>query len=585
MKEHGKGYKLRLFFIGLMSVLMGLLEFLGLALIFPFVALMMGNEVLTNIAPLNSMVEAMNMGGNKQLLACIICSLLIAIYIFKNLFMIFCIKYQGDVMLSLQNKIFCETLENLIYSPYLKINSMTIGEKQTLCYTAPNAAIWGFAQRVIQLLSNAIIALCILAFLFYKFPLPALATSLFLGAFVLCEVFFFKKRAKSLGAQLLEVTQKQSSIFNYTVHGIKEIKTSANRGFFIEELEKSYKTHTSITKLLTLNGLYPVYVTEIGIITAFGILAGLIFCFAKDSSAAIVPSFAVVAAITLRLVPVLNKFQSSMFSINSQRAQTVWFLDRAKELKNCVLKEPETEPIPFNEKICLKGVNFSYKKDGKQTLKDINLEIKKGDFVGIIGLSGGGKTTLCDILTGLIQPDTGEFYIDNLKITSENIRGWHRRISILPQDFYLMPSSILDNICYGDKEQDIERVETALKAAEIYENVKDVNSKPELSHGQKHRIALARALYKNSDVLFLDEATSSLDIETEDKVSKSIANLKGKKTILAIAHRLTTLKNCDYLLYMKEGEIIDKGTFRELKERHEDFENMLKLSSFSSETV
>ena len=109
--------------------------------------------------------------------------------------------------------------------------------------------------------------------------------------------------------------------------------------------------------------------------------------------------------------------------------------------------------------------------------------------------------------------------------------------------------------------------------------IKDINKKPELSYGQKHRLALARAFYQNADVLFLDEATSSLDLETEDKVSKSISKLKGEKTIIAIAHRLSTLKECDALLFMKEGKIIDKGTFRELKEKYPDFENMLELST------
>lgn len=146
-----------------------------------------------------------------------------------------------------------------------------------------------------------------------------------------------------------------------------------------------------------------------------------------------------------------------------------------------------------------------------------------------------------------------------------------------------MPLSVIQNIAFGEDEDKInrEKVIEALQKADIYNEIKDLDSIPNLSHGQKHRLALARAFYQDTDVLFLDEATSSLDIETEDRVSKTIAKLKGEKTIIAIAHRLSTLKECDALLYMKEGRIIDKGTFKELKEKYPDFENMLELSSFN----
>ena len=146
-----------------------------------------------------------------------------------------------------------------------------------------------------------------------------------------------------------------------------------------------------------------------------------------------------------------------------------------------------------------------------------------------------------------------------------------------------MPLSVIKNIAFGENEDKIDRekIVSALKKADIYDAVKDLNKIPELSHGQKHRLALARAFYQDSDILFLDEATSSLDIETEDRISKTIAGLKGEKTIIAIAHRLSTLKECDALIYIKEGKIVDKGTFKELKEKYPDFENMLELSTFN----
>ena len=234
---------------------------------------------------------------------------------------------------------------------------------------------------------------------------------------------------------------------------------------------------------------------------------------------------------------------------------------------------PRMRPREF---IKIRGAN-------EHNLNELNVDIPRNELVVLTGLSGSGKTTLADVIAGLNLPQSGKLLIDNLEITDENIRAWQRHIAILPQDFFLMPRSVIENITFGEKPEDIniEKVIEALKKADIYEETKDLNKVPNLSHGQRHRLALARAFYQNADVLFLDEATSSLDIETEDKVAKTIAKLKGTKTIIAIAHRLSTLKECDALLYMKDGKIIDKGTFKELKERYPDFENMLELSTFT----
>ena len=500
--------------------------------------------------------------------------------------MMLCISYQNSIIAEWQAKIYSDTLKNLFLCPYLKINKISFGDKCTLLGGALTASISNFAHKVILLLSNGIIAFCIIAFLFYKFALPAFVAAVFLSIFVYAEQLFFKKRAKYYGEELLKVSRSLGSLFEYTLKGIKEIKVSKNKDYFVDNIIKQYGKANDYSKILNSNAAYPLYVTEIGIIVSFGILAGLIFFFQKISSEYLVSSLAIVAAVILRLVPNLNKIQSSMYAINQSRSSVQWFMETSKKVKNWTKPEPESADIPFEKSIALQNISFSYSDTPEQenfTLKNINLEIKKGEFIGVVGLSGSGKTTLADVIAGLNLPQSGKLLIDNLEITDENIRAWQRHIAILPQDFFLMPRSVIENITFGEKPEDIniEKVKEALKKADIYEETKDLNKVPNLSHGQRHRLALARAFYQNADVLFLDEATSSLDIETEDKVAKTIAKLKGTKTIIAIAHRLSTLKECDALLYMKDGKIIDKGTFKELKERYPDFENMLELSTFT----
>lgn len=583
IKEYGKGYKLKFFMIALFSLLMGGFEFLGLALIFPFVMLLAGNNSILNIPLVNSLFDKLNLPLDTKTIAFVFCLVIVFIYIFKNIFMILCTKYQNKVMADFQFDLYSKTFKNLMNMLFTKFNKLSYGDKTTLLGNTLNSIIWNFVYKVILLISNGIIALCILSFLFYKFPIPAFFTALFLAAFVYIEQLFFKKRAKKYGAENLRLTKIQGSLFQYTMKGAKEIKISKNKDKFIEDVIQNFKETNNSARLLTSNAAYPVYVTEIGIIISFGILASLTFCLQSSASSFLVSSLAVIAAIVLRLVPILNKVQSSMFGINQSRSHITWFMETVKKIESWVEEEPKSCSIPFNSSIKLTDVNFSYENNKNFNLKDINLEIKKGEFIGIVGLSGSGKTTLLDILTGLNTPSSGKLFIDNIEINKTNVKGLQNHISILPQEFFLMPLSVIKNIAFGENEDKIDRekIVSALKKADIYDAVKDLNKIPELSHGQKHRLALARAFYQDSDILFLDEATSSLDIETEDRISKTIAGLKGEKTIIAIAHRLSTLKECDALIYIKEGKIVDKGTFKELKEKYPDFENMLELSTFN----
>ncbi len=583
IKDFGKGYKLKFFLIAVFSFLMGLFEFLGLALIFPFIMLLIGGNEAKNIPLINALFENFNLAQNMKNIAFAFCIAIIFIYIFKNIFMILCTKYQNVVMADFQFNLYSKVFTSLMKCPYLKFNKLSYGDKTTLIGNALNSVVWCYVHKIILLISNCIIAFCILSFLFYKFPLPTFFAAAFLITFVYIEQLYFKKRARKYGQESLKLSKIQGSLIQYTIGGTKEIKTSKNRESFIENIIKIYKETNRYMELLNSNGAYPVYVTEIGIIAAFGILISLTFCLQNTNSSYLVSSIAIIAAVVLRLVPILNKFQSSMYTINQTRACVDFFINTAKKLQEWEINEPKCAAIPFNNSIKLQNVTFSYEDNENPALKNINIEIKKGEFIGIVGLSGSGKTTLLDILTGLNPIKEGKFLIDNTEIHKNNVRGWQNHISILPQEFFIMPLSVIKNIAFGEDEDkiDINKAVEALKKAEIYDEIKDLNEIPNLSHGQKHRLALARAFYQDTDVLFLDEATSSLDIETENKVSKTIAKLKGEKTIIAIAHRLSTLKECDALLYIKEGKILDKGTFKELKEKYPDFENMLELSSFN----
>ena len=199
--------------IALFSLLMGGFEFLGLALIFPFVMLLAGNNNILNIPLVNSLFDKLNLPLDTKTIAFVFCLVIVFIYIFKNIFMILCTKYQNKVMADFQFDLYSKTFKNLMNMPFTKFNKLSYGDKTTLLGNTLNSIIWNFVYKVILLISNGIIALCILSFLFYKFPIPAFFTALFLAAFVYIEQLFFKKRAKKYGAENLRLTKIQGSLF------------------------------------------------------------------------------------------------------------------------------------------------------------------------------------------------------------------------------------------------------------------------------------------------------------------------------------------------------------------------------------
>ena len=356
----------------------------------------------------------------------------------------------------------------------------------------------------------------------------------------------------------------------------KEISISNKQDYFVQFLTDGHKKITNNFSKKISYGNFPLYVTEIGVIFSFLIMMLTIVLTDDVTKAGIVSSLAVIALIVLRLVPQINKVLISLYAINISGHKVVWFLEKYDEISKLKLDEYKTkEKMKFENEIELKNVCFEY--GNENGLYDINLKIKKGEFIGIIGVSGAGKTTLADVISGVLPPLSGEILIDSNLITAENLPMWQNNISFLPQEPVFFGDYILENIAFGEDEVDVEKAKASLKLAGL--DI-DINSKMELSIGQKHRVALARAYYKNFEVLILDEATSALDVNTENFVMENVINKKGEKTIIAIAHRLQTLKKCNRIIFLENGKIKDIGTFDELRNNNPEIDKMLKISSF-----
>jgi ATP-binding cassette subfamily B protein len=291
-----------------------------------------------------------------------------------------------------------------------------------------------------------------------------------------------------------------------------------------------------------------------------------------------IPALGVLALCAQRLLPVLQQAYAAYVTIRGGFDSTTDALNLLDQPSPAPLPEKQQHRLRFDRGLKVEKVHFGYKPGAQIVLRDIDLEIRRGERVGFIGTTGSGKSTLIDLLMGLLTPTAGAIYVDDVKLGPENIRDWHACISHVPQSIFLADSSIAENIAFGIEGRDID-MERVREAAVVAQISKDIESLPEgyqtrvgergirLSGGQRQRIGIARAVYKRSRVLVFDEATSALDSETEANVMSAIDQLDGEVTILFIAHRISTLKNCDSVVELSNGAIAWRGTYRELEVR------------------
>jgi ATP-binding cassette, subfamily B, bacterial PglK len=297
---------------------------------------------------------------------------------------------------------------------------------------------------------------------------------------------------------------------------------------------------------------------------------------AKSSSFEyVIPTLGALALGAQRLLPVMQQLYDSYTNLKGAQASLTDVLKLLNRDLPSYVDLPFFEPLHINKEIVLKNVNFRYSDDSPFVLNNINLRFKKGSRIGFAGETGSGKSTLLDIIMGLISPTSGELLVDGVPVNEGNQHTWWRNIAHVPQSIFLSDNSIKQNIAFGIDDDDIEfnKVKYAAKLAQIDNLIDDSSEGYEtsvgergirLSGGQKQRIGVARALYKNIKVLVLDEATSSLDTKTENAVMKSIEKLDKDLTVFIIAHRLTTLKNCDIIHVLEKGDIVKSLTYEEL---------------------
>lgn len=591
LKYNGKGRysKLSVFFV--LSCIAGLLEFVGIALIYPFILLIIQPQSIINSAPYIKFSNLIH-SSNLTLITFSLGLVVFIIFITKNLFIIFTQYFQAKFIANWKKSLTLKFMEYYLYTPYIETMRTSQSNKYYVIGSLCNQVIDGFVMRGLNLLTNVIIIFMVISLLLIKFPIAALVTIIFASVSMIIQNRYFKNRTALIASTLAKEYQKYHDTMIESINNLKELKILSSEKIFFEKFEKRENEFRNVQFLQGYYGAIPPYIVEILIVSALLLISAIISIENISDYSTIIASFAIVVAALFRIAPALNRIQTSIININASRDFVKKLNDEYEKCNLTNFKHYDTkrnEKMDFINKIILKNIEFSYNED-KKVINNLSLEINKGDFIGIIGLSGAGKTTLADIIMGLLPPQSGEIYVDSTKLTNENFSKFRHIIGYVPQQINVLDKSFKENVAWGipDNEINEEGVIKALKAAKLYDFVsqfKDgIDAKPligsnGLSQGQKQRLSIARALYRDPEVLIFDEATSSLDVQVESEITDMLSSLSNSKTIIAIAHRLSTLKACNKLVYLKDGKIVDIGSFEELSQRHADFDRLVKLSS------
>lgn len=582
-------FKLFLFFI--MALFAGFLEFAGVALIYPFIILIIKPDMVVNSVYYTKYIQIIGI-HNPQLISFIIGITVLFIFILKNIYMIINTYMQLKFVSDWQRDLKGLFIRYFIYAPYKDIMKISRADKSYISNTLVAQSINGFIMRALSLVTNAIIIVMIIGFLLIKFPLAASAAIIFVVVSLNLQNRYFKNKIYKLAKILNEQSRRYNQTCNEIITNLKEFKILSVEDTFFKNYFKNEKDFRDIEVTQMFYVSIPQYIIEILVVLSLLLLGIIITIKNFTNNSMLIASYAVIAASIFRIAPALNRIQTSIININTSRefVQKInEYYDKFQLNKFKPYSVNNKRRLPFKHYIELKNIYFAYN-EGKNVIKNLSLTIEKGDFIGIIGLSGAGKSTFADILTGLLPIQSGKILLDGQELTYKNFPYFRNMIGYVPQQVNVLDKSFKENIAWGIPDDciDEEGIIKTLQEVRLYDVVSSyedgLNAKPlinsnGLSQGQKQRLAIARALYRDPEILILDEATSSLDVLTENEITEMLNVIGQHKTIIAIAHRLSTLKACNKLVYMKDGCIIDTGTFDELSTRHADFENLVKLSS------
>ena len=555
-------------FILLVAVVLGsFMELLGISLFSPFVEVITNPSIILQEGYLKVLYRILDLKSEMDFIIGL-ALLIIVIYIVKNVYLALQKNWMYKFSYNIQRKLSVRLLDSYMKEPY----SFHLNKNIAVLQRSLQEDTDLFTKGIIHVLELfAEIAVCIILVI-YLFFVSKSITVIVVGLLVVCVGIFTivsKRYSREIGEESQKNKARIYQWMNQALGGVKEIKILNREEYFVEEYEKYFKKYVRGLRLNRLIATLPKHIVEA--VSMTGLLSAIIIkmLFGQKDIVDYIPQLAVFAMAAFKLMPAVGKINEHVSYILYSAPSVELLYNDLKSVDNILPENKGREyEWKLQDKIVIKNVKYRYPGMEEYVIEDADFSIKKGQAVAFVGTSGAGKTTMVDIILGLLRPQYGKVKADELDV-HQKLRIWQKEIGYIPQVIYLSDDTIRNNIAFGVRKEEIQEdaVIEALKKAQLLEFVDNLPEGLEtlvgdrgvrLSGGQRQRIGIARALYHNPEVLVLDEATSALDSETEAAVMESIEELKGKKTMIIIAHRLSTIQNCDVIYEVGNGKVVCK---------------------------
>jgi ATP-binding cassette subfamily B protein len=556
-----------------LMILSTIAEVISLGAVFPFLTILIAPEKLFNNPYFRLIAGSLGINSANQIILPLT-FIFIIVAIIAATIRILLLGINSRLTSAIGSELSINVYRRILYQPYyvhLSRNSSQVINEIT---HKVNGVVNGVITPLLLLLNSILVFISLLLAVIYISPFIAVVSFLVFGISYGLLAWMSRKRLLRNSKFVAENQSQTIKVLQESLGGIRDIILDGSQLLYSDLFLKADRPLRRANIDNNFTSQYPRFVMEMIGIILIAILSYILSLRPGGIQAAL-PILAALGISSQRLLPALQSIYNSWVLITSNKNQLADTIEILNQSMPADLSSPPA--LSFSSQIQIKNVRFRYTNTTPWILDDINITIPKGTRVGFIGSTGTGKSTLLDVIMGLLTPSSGEIQIDGKTISGEGLKAWQRCIAHVPQSIYLADCSIAENIAFGAPNEltDIQKIKDAAKLAQISDFIESIpagyNSMVgergvQISGGQRQRIGIARALYKQAEVLVFDEATSALDNATELAVMDAVAGLNRNLTILIIAHRLTSLKGCDLIIELEKGKVIRQGSYNSIIE-------------------
>lgn len=579
-----KAERKKAFLLLLLMIFVAFLDVLGVASIMPFMAVLSNPEFIHSNQILSYLYKKFDFQENSDFLW-VLGVMLFLLMLFSLICRAISIYAQLKFTLMREYSISSRLFGGYLNKPYSWFLNQNSAELSKMTLSEVNQVILGGLLPLLNLISQGAVSTIIVLMLLLIDPALAMTVALVLGVSYGAIFLFTNKFLQRIGVECHISNSNRFKAINEAFGAIKEVKFLGLETVFLRRFSAEAKIFAGHQASERVVGQLPRFGLE-GI--AFGGMMGvLLYLMAKDQSIAeVLPIIALYAFAGYRLMPALQQVYVSVISLKFTKRAVDNLHSNLHDLMHLSACGQDEELSELSGQIELNGIAFSYGGIDSNVLQDVSLLIPAHSSIGFIGATGSGKSTLIDIIMGLLEPSAGNLVVDGKVVTRQNIASWQKKIGYVPQSIYLVDDTIVANIAFGvpKKEVDYQAVTQSAKIANLDELIRGLPDGYEtivgdkgvrLSGGQRQRIGIARALYRNPKILILDEATSALDNSTESRVLDSIKKRNQGITVIMVAHRLSTIRECDQICIMGNGRVLALGKHEHLLRESCEYRNFL----------